>query len=163
MPQDAAHKTPEPVIIKKYANRRLYNTQTSTYVTLEDLYEMIKRNEEFVVRDAKTEEDLTRSVLVQIIFDREAKEPNLLPMNFLKQIIGFYDSQMHSFVPHYLEATMQSFTQNQDKMREYLSDSMRGYFSFGQLEELGKQNMELFQKAFSMFAPFDPTKQGGKK
>src|SRR6195952_1206782 len=105
-------KSDEPITIKKYANRRLYNTGTSTYVTLEDLASMVKSGEDFVVYDAKTNEDITRSVLTQIIFEQENKEgtQNLLPINFLRQLIGFYGGAMQKFVPSYLEVSMESFT-----------------------------------------------------
>lgn len=154
-----------PIIIKKYANRRLYNTQTSCYITLDDLYQMIKKGEDFAVRDAKTGEDLTRSVLTQIIVEQESRGSNLLPVNFLKQVITFYDDRMQDFVPHYLEASMKSFSENQDAIRDYFSQAVGGYFPFNELEKMGRQNMEqfeeiskqqmdLWQKAFGMFAPF---------
>lgn len=149
----------EPIVIKKYANRRLYNTDTSSYVTLEDLCDMVKEGAEFIVYDAKSGEDLTRPILTQIIFEQEAKGENLLPVNFLRQLIGFYDNQLKEFVPHYLETTMQTFISNQEKMREMMGLSgMGGFGQFSQqLEEIGKQNMELFSKAFSMFTPFSAT------
>lgn len=149
----------EPIVVKKYANRRLYNTDTSSYVTLEDLCDMVKEGAEFIVYDAKSGEDLTRQILTQIIFEQEAKGENLLPVNFLRSLIGFYDNSLKDFVPHYLESTMQTFTKNQEKMREVMGMGSMG--SFGQLsqqlEEIGKQNMELFTKAFTMFTPFTET------
>ena len=147
----------EPIVIKKYANRRLYNTDTSSYVTLEDLCDMVKEGADFIVYDAKSGEDLTRQILTQIIFEQEGKGESLLPVNFLRSVIGFYDNSLKDFVPHYLETSMQTFTKNQEKMREMMG--VGGIGSFGQLshqlEEIGKQNMELFTKAFSMFTPFD--------
>ena len=155
----------EPVVIKKYANRRLYNTATSSYVTLEDLCKLVKEEADFVVKDAKTGEDITRSVLTQIIFEQEGKGENLLPVNFLRSIIGFYDNSLKGFVPHYLESTMQTFSGNQEKMQEMLGMGSLG--SFGQvaqqLEEIGKQNMEMFTKAFTMFTPFTGEAAAKKK
>jgi polyhydroxyalkanoate synthesis repressor PhaR len=112
--------TSEPIVIKKYANRRLYNTDTSSYVTLEDLCVMVKDGAEFIVYDAKSGEDLTRTILSQIIFEQEAKGEHLLPTNFLRSIIGFYDNSLKGFVPHYLETTMKTFAGNQEKMQEML-------------------------------------------
>lgn len=144
----------EAVVIKKYANRRLYNTDTSTYVTLDDLCAMVKRGIEFVVYDAKTSEDLTRQILTQIIFEQESKGYNLLPINFLRRIIALYDDNVREFVPHYLEASMDSFTQNQEKMREYVGQTLGTFSPFGQLEEIGKQNMDFAKRTFEMFNPF---------
>lgn len=158
-------KAPEPIVIKKYANRRLYNTDTSSYVTLEDLCDMVKEGAEFIVYDAKSGEDLTRSVLTQIIFEQESAGGNLLPVNFLRSLIGFYDNSLKEFVPHYLESSMQTFNKNQEKMREMLGVSpITGLGQMtSQLEEIGKQNMELFTKAFSMFTPFAATTETPKK
>lgn len=153
----------EPIVIKKYANRRLYNTDTSSYVTLEDLCTMVKDGAEFIVYDAKSGEDLTRQILTQIIFEQESQAAggeHLLPINFLRSIIGFYDNSLKSFVPHYLESTMKTFSSNQEKMQEMMG--VGNLNSFGQvaaqLEEIGKQNMEIFTKAFSMFSPFGEKK-----
>lgn len=146
--------TDQPTIIKKYANRRLYNTGTSTYVTLEDLAQMVKDGEEFVVNDAKSGENITRSVLTQIIFDQEAKEgQNLLPIAFLRQLIGFYGDSMQSMVPSYLEHSMNSFAREQDKIREQMTDALGG-MGMGVMEEHVRNNMEMFQKAMTMFMPF---------
>ena len=155
----------EPIVIKKYANRRLYNTDTSSYVTLEDLCTMVKAGSEFIVYDAKSGEDLTRQILTQIIFEQESQGEHLLPVNFLRSIIGFYDNSLKGFVPHYLESTMQTFTGNQDKMQEMLGLGTLGSFGqvAAQLEEIGKQNMEMFQKAFSMFTPFTGEAATGTK
>jgi polyhydroxyalkanoate synthesis repressor PhaR len=147
----------EPVTIKKYANRRLYNTGTSTYVTLEDLATMVKSGENFVVFDAKTSEDITRSVLAQIIFEQENKEgQSLLPITFLRQLIRFYGDSMQMLVPRYLEQSMQSLTSQQDKLREQMAQAFGGV-GFGAMEDQVRRNMEMFQKAFSMFTPFAPS------
>jgi polyhydroxyalkanoate synthesis repressor PhaR len=144
----------EPITIKKYANRRLYNTGTSTYVTLEDLATMVKQGENFVVYDAKTGEDITRSVLAQIIFEQENKEgQNLLPINFLRQLIRFYGDSMQMLVPRYLEVSLESLTKEQEKFRQQMAQAF-GVGSFGPLEDQVRRNMEMFEKAFSMFAPF---------
>jgi polyhydroxyalkanoate synthesis repressor PhaR len=144
----------EPVTIKKYANRRLYNTGTSTYVTLEDLATMVKAGEDFVVYDAKSGDDITRSVLAQIIFEQESKEgQSLLPITFLRQLIRFYGDSMQMLVPRYLEQSMQSLTSHQGKFREQMAQAF-GTVSFGPMEEQVRRNMEMFEKAFAMFAPF---------
>jgi polyhydroxyalkanoate synthesis repressor PhaR len=144
----------EPVTIKKYANRRLYNTGTSSYVTLEDLAAMVKAGEDFVVYDAKTGEDITRSVLAQIIFEQENKQgQNLLPINFLRQLIRFYGDSMQMLVPRYLEASIESLTREQEKFRQQISQAF-GTAAFGPLEDQVRRNMEMFQRAFSMFTPF---------
>jgi polyhydroxyalkanoate synthesis repressor PhaR len=144
----------EPVTIKKYANRRLYNTGTSSYVTLEDLAAMVKNGEDFVVYDAKTGEDITRSVLAQIIFEQENKEgQSLLPITFLRQLIRFYGDSMQMLVPRYLEASIDTFTREQGKFREQMAQAF-GVGGFGPLEEQVRRNMEMFEKTFAMFAPF---------
>jgi len=144
----------EPVTIKKYANRRLYNTGTSTYVTLEDLATMVKTGEDFVVYDAKSGDDITRSVLAQIIFEQENKEgQSLLPITFLRQLIRFYGDSMQMLVPRYLEQSMQSLTSQQDKFREKMAQAF-GNVGFGPMEEHVRRNMEMFEKTFAMFAPF---------
>jgi polyhydroxyalkanoate synthesis repressor PhaR len=149
-----ADETKQPVTIKKYANRRLYNTGTSTYVTLEDLATMVKEGEDFVVYDAKTGEDITRTVLAQIIFEQENKEgQSLLPITFLRQLIRFYGDSMQMLVPRYLEQSMQSFTGQQDKFREQMAQAF-GAAGFGPLEEQVRRNMEMFEKTFAMFTPF---------
>ena len=154
-------KSDEPITIKKYANRRLYNTGTSTYVTLEDLATMVKAGEDFVVYDAKTNEDITRSVLTQIIFEQENKEggQNLLPINFLRQLIRFYGDSMQMMVPRYLEVSINSLTREQEKFREQISQAF-GMGGFGAIEEQVRRNMEMFERTFSMFAPF--ARQGGE-
>jgi polyhydroxyalkanoate synthesis repressor PhaR len=143
-----------PVVIKKYANRRLYNTATSSYVTLEDLSRMVKKGNEFLVYDAKTGEDITRAVLTQIIVEEEQKGQNLLPISFLRQIISLYGDSMQWLVPRYLEHAMSSFSRNQDQIRKNLQDAFGGLFPFGPLEEMGKQNLALFEKTMKMFSPF---------
>jgi polyhydroxyalkanoate synthesis repressor PhaR len=143
----------KPVVVKKYANRRLYNTATSSYVTLDDLAQMIKDGGDFVAHDAKTGEDITRSVLTQIIVEQEQKGQNLLPISFLRQLISLYGDSMQFLVPGYLEQAMVSFARNQEQMRKNLQATF-GVFPFGQLEEIGKQNMALFERALQMLAPF---------
>jgi polyhydroxyalkanoate synthesis repressor PhaR len=143
----------KPVVVKKYANRRLYNTATSSYVTLEDLAKMIKEGGDFIVHDAKTGEDITRSVLTQIIVEQEQKGQNLLPISFLRQLIGFYGDSMQFLVPGYLEQAMVSFARNQDQMRDTLRATF-GLFPFGQFEEMGKQNIALFEQALKMLSPY---------
>jgi polyhydroxyalkanoate synthesis repressor PhaR len=148
-------KSEEPITIKKYANRRLYNTGTSTYVTLEDLASMVKAGEDFVVYDAKTNEDITRSVLTQIIFEQENKEggQNLLPINFLRQLIRFYGDSMQMLVPRYLDMSLDSLTKEQSKFREQISQAF-GLGGFGAMEDQVRRNMEMFERTFAMFAPF---------
>src|SRR5262245_6293478 len=150
----AMTKSDEPVIIKKYANRRLYNTGTSTYVTLEDLAAMVKAGEDFVVYDAKSGDDITRSVLTQIIFEQENKEgQNLLPITFLRQLIRFYGDSMQMLVPRYLEASIGSLTEHQQKFRDQMAQAF-GAGPFGPLEDQVRRNMEMFERTFAMFAPF---------
>ena len=152
--QHATTKTDEPITIKKYANRRLYNTGTSTYVTLEDLAGMVKSGEDFVVYDAKTGEDITRSVLTQIIFEQENKAgQNLLPITFLRQLIRFYGDSMQMLVPRYLEVSIESLTREQEKFRHQMAQAF-GVGGFPSLEEHVRRNMEMFERAFTMFAPF---------
>jgi len=143
----------EPVTIKKYANRRLYNTGTSTYVTLEDLATMVKAGNNFVVYDAKTGEDITRSVLAQIIFEQENKEgQSLLPITFLRQLIRFYGDSMQMMVPRYLEVSLDTLVREQEKMRTQVAQAF-GVSGFGPLEDQVRRNMEMFQRTFAMFAP----------
>ena len=145
---------PGPIIIKKYANRRLYNTQTSSYVTLDHLCEMLKAGTEFEVRDARTGEDITRQVLAQIIFEEENKGQHLLPIQFLRQLIRFYGDSLQSFVPSYLEMSMESFSKNQAEMREKFADAMGGKLGFKDFQEMTRQNIAVFEKAMKMFSPF---------
>jgi polyhydroxyalkanoate synthesis repressor PhaR len=158
---ETATKTAEPVTIKKYANRRLYNTGTSTYVTLEDLAAMVKNGEDFVVYDAKTSEDITRSVLTQIIFEQENKEgQNLLPITFLRQLIRFYGDSMQMLVPRYLEVSIESLTREQEKFRQQMAQAF-GVGAFTSLEEQVRRNMDMFERAFAMFAPFARRESSG--
>lgn len=150
----AKSENKEPITIKKYANRRLYNTSTSKYVTLDDLAVMVKAGDDFVVVDAKSGDDITRPVLTQIIFEEEAKGENLLPVSFLRQLIQFYGDSLQSMVPNYLEASMDAFSNNQDRMREYVESTVgRSMFPFNQWEEMGRQNMAMFERAFQIFTP----------
>lgn len=145
------------VIIKKYANRRLYNTASSSYVTLEHLSEMVKEGVDFVVYDAKSNEDITRSVLTQIIFEEENRGggQNLLPIQFLRQLIGFYGNSMQAFLPSYLEMSLESFTKQQERLRSQLSNLAPGKMpGIGVYEEQIRQNMALFDRAMKMFSPF---------
>src|SRR5215472_1766151 len=149
-------KSDQPTTIKKYANRRLYNTGTSTYVTLEDLAAMVKQGEDFLVYDAKTGDDITRSVLAQIIFEQENKAgQNLLPTTFLRQLIRFYGDSMQMVVPKYLEQSIDTLTREQEKFRKQIASTLSGT-PFAPLEEQVRRNMELFQQTFSMFKPFTP-------
>jgi len=162
----------DSVIIKKYANRRLYNTGTSTYVTLEDLAQMVRKGEDFTVQDAKTGDDITHPVLTQIIFELENRDgQNMLPIPFLRQLISFYGDQMQMVVPSFLEQSMIAFAKEQERFREQMKDAMGG---IGQtpmdvtkmaapmkaFEEQARRNIELFQNAMRMFTPFP---QGGQK
>jgi polyhydroxyalkanoate synthesis repressor PhaR len=146
---------PGPIIIKKYANRRLYNTQSSSYVTLDHLCEMVKEGVEFEVRDARTGEDITRQVLAQIIFEEENKGgQHLLPIQFLRQLIRFYGDSLQAFVPSYLELSMESFTKNQQEMREKFAEAFGAKFGFKDFEKMSRQNIEMFERAMRMFSPF---------
>lgn len=155
----------DPVVIKKYANRRLYNTGTSTYVTLEDLAAMVKKGEDFTVQDAKTGDDITHPVLTQIIFELENKDgQNMLPIPFLRQLIAFYGDQMQMVVPSFLEQSMIAFAKEQERFREQMKsamgktpmDVMKIVPPIKALEEQTRRNMELFQNAMRMFTPFPP-------
>ncbi|MAY62872.1 MAG: polyhydroxyalkanoate synthesis repressor PhaR [Rhizobiales bacterium] len=151
-----------PVIIKKYANRRLYNTGTSTYVTLDDLAVMVKKGEDFTVQDAKSGEDITHSVLTQIIFEQESKTGNtLLPVSFLRQLISFYGDQLQMVVPSYLEQSMAALSEQQEQVRDQLSKQLgenpmtrNMQIPMQMMEETVRRNTEMFQKAMAMFSPF---------
>jgi len=149
-----------PVVIKKYANRRLYNTEASSYVTLEDLAAMVRAGRDFAVYDAKSGDEITRAVLTQIIVEEESKGQNLLPIPFLRQLIGLYGDSVQSLVPRYLEFAMGSFARQQEQMRQSVEQAMGGFNPFGSLEEVGKQNMAMMERAMSLFSPF-PRKEGG--
>ncbi len=155
----------EQIIIKKYANRRLYNTDSSSYVTLDDLAEMVKKNVDFVVRDAKSGEDITHTVLTQIIFEEESKGETLLPTNFLRQLIAFYGDGMQKIVPGYLENSMTAFTENQEKFRNFFQENMASSGAAVHLkpfEEMAKQNMAIFEQTMSMFSPFGASRVAQK-
>lgn len=152
----------EPVVIKKYANRRLYNTAASTYVTLDHLSEMVREGVDFIVLDAKTGEDITRSVLTQIIFEQESRGQNLLPVQFLRRLIRFYGDQMQGFLPPYLEMSMESFAKAQEKMRENMSRAFGATTPMAAFEEQAQRNMALFQQALSMWSPFAPASTPSK-
>ena len=156
---DGGPKT-APVVIKKYANRRLYNTATSAYVTLEHLSQMVKEKTDFVVYDAKTGDDITRAVLTQIIVEEESKGgQTMLPISFLRQLISFYGDSLQGVVPQYLEMSMTQFARNQEQMRSYLQNAF-GFNPFQQFESMGKQNMAMFEKAMRMFNPFGKGQPG---
>ena len=157
-------------IVKKYANRRLYNTASSSYVTLDELCQLVRDGQDFLVYDAKTGDDITRSVLTQIILEEDAKGRNLMPIGFLRQIIGLYDDNLKTVVPRYLEVSMENFARHQEQMREYMEETMGRFFPLKPLdmrnpfEDMARQNMAMFQKAASMFNPaLDPTATAEKK
>lgn len=158
----------DAVVIKKYANRRLYNTATSSYVTLDHLAQMVKDGVEFVVFDAKSGEDITRSVLTQIIVEEESKGANLLPISFLRQLIGFYGDSLQTFVPRYLEMSMENLAKNQEQVREMMTKAFGQMFPFsgapsqGAVEDMVKNNMAMFQRAMEMFNPMAQQKGTGQ-
>jgi polyhydroxyalkanoate synthesis repressor PhaR len=143
----------QPAVVKKYANRRLYNTATSSYVTLDDLSRMVRAGHHFVVYDARSGEDLTRSILTQIILEEDGKGRNLLPINFLRQLIGYYDDSLRAFLPRYLEVSMENFAANQEQIRRYIEGTFGQFFPVSQFEDMARQNMALFQRAATMFTP----------
>ena len=160
---ETIHDAPEtrqaatlPVVVKKYANRRLYNTESSSYITLDTLAEMVRQGRDFVVYDAKSGEDITRGVLTQIIVEEEGKGRSLLPTGFLRQLIGFYGDQMQALVPRYLEQSMAAFTHQQEQMRAAMQKTMGNLFPFGNttMEEVSRQNMAMMERALSLFSPF---------
>ena len=140
-------------VIKKYANRRLYNTATSSYVTLDFLADMVKNGEDFVVYDAKSGNDITHSVLTQIIFEEESKGQNLLPIDFLRQLIKFYGDSLQSFLPTYLEMSMNTFSQNQDGIREHMRTAFGNAPGYKMFEDSVKKNMEIYGEAMKMLSP----------
>ncbi|MCF8474869.1 MAG: polyhydroxyalkanoate synthesis repressor PhaR [Emcibacter sp.] len=156
----------EQIIIKKYANRRLYNTDSSSYVTLDDLSNMVKEGKDFAVLDAKTGDDITHSVLSQIIFEEESKGEALLPINFLRQLIAFYGDGLQNIVPEYLESSMAAFSENQEKFRGFIEHNMTksplGVKALKPFEEMAKQNMVIFEKTMSMFSPFAASREAAK-
>jgi polyhydroxyalkanoate synthesis repressor PhaR len=142
-----------PVVVKKYANRRLYNTETSSYITLENLAEMVRLGRDFVVYDAKSSEDITRNVLTQIIVEEESKGTSMLPTNFLRQLIGFYGDSLQGVVPRYLESAMSNFARQQQQMRQVMQQTFSPFLPMG-VEEMGRQNIALMERAMAMFNPF---------
>jgi polyhydroxyalkanoate synthesis repressor PhaR len=151
----------EPIIIKKYANRRLYNTDTSTYVTLDDLAQMVRAERDFVVFDAKSGNDLTHTVLTQIIVEQESRGQNLLPIPFLRQLIRFYGDSIERLVPSYLEHSITSLTRQQDRYRKQFENSF-GPAAFEAVHEQARQNLAVFEKAMGIFTPFEAGKQSAK-
>ena len=159
--QDAGASHDERVVIKKYANRRLYNTASSSYVTLEHLADMVKKGVDFVVYDAKTNEDITRTVLTQIIFEEESQGQSLLPIQFLRQLIGFYGDSMQSFLPSYLELSLATFAQQQEQLRHQLA-AFGHTTGMAAYEDQIRQNLALFDRAMKMFSPFAFAKTTGE-
>ena len=150
-----------PITIKKYANRRLYNTATSSYVTLEHLAEMVREGKDFVVYDAKTGDDITRPVLTQIIFEEESKGAHLLPTGFLRRLIRIYGDSLQTVLPGYLEMSMDAFVRNQEEMRDNVEQALGEPFK--QFEELGRRNMDAFQQAMRVFNPFTADTEASPK
>ena len=156
----------EAVVIKKYANRRLYNTETSTYVTLEDLATMVRSDRDFVVYDAKTGDDLTHSVLTQIIVEQENRVggQTLLPVPFLRQLIRFYDDSIGRMVPGYLQFSLENLAKEQEKFRtQFASAFANPAAAFEVYQELARKNMAMFEQALSMWSPFSGVQGGGKR
>jgi polyhydroxyalkanoate synthesis repressor PhaR len=149
----AAENPATPVVVKKYANRRLYNTESSSYITLDTLADMVREGRDFVVYDAKTGEDITRSVLTQIIVEEEGKGSAMLPTGFLRQLIGFYGNSLQGLVPGYLESAMESFSGQQEQMRTAMQATMGNFFPLS-VEDVSRQNMAIMERAMSIFAPF---------
>jgi polyhydroxyalkanoate synthesis repressor PhaR len=148
-----------PVVVKKYANRRLYNTESSSYVTLEDLAGMVRQGRDFVVYDAKSGDEITRSVLTQIIVEEESKGRNLLPEGFLRHLIGFYGDSLQTVLPRYLDVAMNGFARQQTQMRRSMEQAMGGFMPFPTIEEVSKQNMAMMERAMSLFSPFRQPEQ----
>jgi polyhydroxyalkanoate synthesis repressor PhaR len=162
---DAPSDKKEPVVIKKYANRRLYNTETSTYVTLDDLAAMVKGERDFVVFDAKTGDDLTHSVLTQIIVDQEGRmgTQTLLPIPFLRQLIRFYGASIERFVPSYLQISLEMLAKEQERFRKQFTGAFTPAGAFEAYQEQARKNLALFEQAMTMFSPFGQSKlQSGK-
>ena len=149
------------IIIKKYANRRLYDTSASAYVTLEHLSALVREGKEFTVQDAKTGEDLTRAVLAQIIFDQENRKEGVLPLSFLRQLIQFYGDSFQSMLPAYLELSMKSYNQQQEKWREYMQTALGSEEKAKAFEEQVRKNMSMFEDTVKFFAPFVPATMPG--
>ncbi|SLN25993.1 polyhydroxyalkanoate synthesis repressor PhaR [Oceanibacterium hippocampi] len=149
-------KQTDTIVIKKYANRRLYNTDTSSYVTLDHLAKMVKEGKEFVVFDAKSGDEITRSVLTQIIFEEESKGQNMLPVPFLRELISYYGDSLQGLVPGYLEMSMSTFSRNQEQMRTAVAETFGELNPFRTFEEIGRQNLAMFQEAMKLFSPVAP-------
>jgi polyhydroxyalkanoate synthesis repressor PhaR len=168
MPQSAQNENGSPagdkppVVIKKYANRRLYNTESSSYITLDNLAAMVRLGREFVVYDAKTGDDITRGVLTQIIVEEESKGHNLLPTAFLRQLIGLYGDSMQGLVPHFLEQAMAAFARQQEQLRDTMKNTVGNFFPFG-MEEVSRQNMAMMERAISLFSPFYQPAEGRER
>ena len=144
------------IVVKKYPNRRLYLVNESRYITLDELKDIIKDSTDVHVVDAKTGEDLTHATMVQIIFEQESKGYGVLPLSFLKKIIGFYDDSLKAMLPPYLEASMEAFQQNHQKMREYMESRFKEMFPMTNIEDMQKKNIELFQSAMDMMKQWNP-------
>ena len=142
-----------PVVVKKYANRRLYNTESSSYITLDNLATMVREGRDFIVYDAKSGEDITRSVLTQIIVEEESKGSALLPTAFLRNLIGFYGDSMQGVLPRYLEQSMANFTHQQQQVRQAMQQTVGNLFPFD-IEQVGRQNIAMMERAMSLFTPF---------
>lgn len=162
---DAPTDKKDPVVIKKYANRRLYNTETSTYVTLDDLAQMVRSERDFVVFDAKTGDDLTHSVLTQIIVEQESRSggQTLLPIPFLRQLIRFYGDAMERMVPSYLQISLETLAKEQDRFRKQFANAFTPQGAFEAYQEQARKNLAMFEQAMSMFTPFAPGKGEKKK
>lgn len=158
MNETAAAKL-QPVVVKKYANRRLYNTESSSYITLEDLAEMVRKDRDFTVFDAKSGDDITRTVLTQIIVEEEGKGNALLPTNFLRQLIGVYGSNVPNVVPRYFEQAMENFARQQESVRETVSKTLAPFIPPG-IEDISRKNLAMVERAMSLFAPFYPPVHG---
>jgi polyhydroxyalkanoate synthesis repressor PhaR len=162
--KDAASDKKEPVVIKKYANRRLYNTETSTYVTLDDLAAMVKSGRDFVVFDAKTGDDLTHAVLTQIIVEQENRTggQTLLPIPFLRQLIRFYGDSVERMVPSYLQVSLETLAKEQDRFRKQFTGVLTPVGAFEVYQEQARKNLAMFEQAMAMFSPFThAAKPGG--
>jgi len=159
MTEEAKPQAPDvdmqPVVVKKYANRRLYNTESSSYITLDTLAEMVRVGRDFVVYDAKTGDDITRSVLTQIIVEEEGKGRAMLPTGFLRQLIGFYGNSLQGLVPNYLEQAMANFASQQEQVRQAMQQTVGTFFPF-RVDEVGRQNVAMMERAMSLFSPFYP-------
>ncbi len=153
--QETPNPVLKPVVVKKYANRRLYNTESSSYITLENLADMVRLDRDFVVYDAKSGDDITRSVLTQIIVEEEGKGKAMLPTNFLRQLIGFYGNNMQAVVPRYLEQAMTSFARQQESLREAMQKTISPFLPPG-MEDVGRKNLEMMERAMTLFTPFYP-------